>query len=68
MQVIFYSTGCVNCKALEAKLRAKNIAYEKITDVNVISNKGFMSVPMLEVDGMIMNFQQASIWLRNLEG
>ena len=67
MNVILYSTGCANCKALEAKLKTKNITYEKIEDMKTIEEKGFMSVPMLEVDGKTFNYQQASIWLRNLE-
>ena len=66
MNVIFYTTGCANCKALEAKLKAKKIEYVEVTDPNIIIGMGFSTAPVLEVDGKAMNYQQASIWLRNL--
>lgn len=68
MNVILYSTGCSNCRMLEAKLKAKKIEYVEVTDSNIILGMGFMSVPMLEVDGKIMNYKNAIEWLNNLEG
>lgn len=65
MQVILYSTGCVKCKALEAKLKTKKIEYDEVTDSNIIIGMGFMSVPMLEVDGNVMTYEQANEWLKN---
>lgn len=65
MKVIFYSTGCVNCNSLAAKLNAKNIEYEVCSDMDVIIAKGLMSVPALEVDGQIMNNKQANEWLKS---
>ena len=42
MKVVFYSTGCPNCRMLEAKLKAKGIKYEIESDIKVMEEKEFM--------------------------
>jgi len=63
-KVILYTTGCPNCLALE-KLMKKNgiIPDSVISDYNIMSEKGILSVPMLEVDGKLLNFYQAVQWI-----
>jgi glutaredoxin len=63
MEVILYSTGCPNCKLLEAKLKQNNIAYQKVDDIDIMEQKGFMAVPMLEIGDKTMNFTQANTWI-----
>lgn len=67
MDITLYSTGCMNCKMLEAKLNAKKIKYRIESNMNVMEEKGLMSVPALEVDGMIMNFRAATEWINRLK-
>lgn len=67
MKVVFYSTGCPKCKVLEAKLNAKGVEYETESDMKVMEEKEFMSMPMLEVDGKIMNFAAAIAWINNIK-
>lgn len=64
MNVVFYSTHCPQCKVLELKLKQKNIGYEEINDIEVMKNKGFMSAPKLEVDGVIYDFKEAVNWIK----
>ena len=64
--VNLYTTHCPKCVVLENKLKAKNIEYNEISDVSVIAEKGYMSVPMLEVDDKIMNFTDANTWINSL--
>ena len=66
MKVILYSTHCPQCNVLEKKLNQKHIAYEEVNDVNVMRKKGFLSAPMLEVDGEIMDFKTANNWINLL--
>lgn len=69
MRVILYSTDCPKCKILESKLKQKNVAFELVTGeeaVEAISNKGFMSAPMLEVNGENMEFGKAVKWINEL--
>ena len=63
MQVTLYSTGCPKCKVLKRKLDSKNINYDTISDVNIIISKGINTVPVLEVDGNIMDFKTAVDWI-----
>lgn len=63
MNVILYTMGCPKCRVLEKKLESKNIEYVKNTDTALMISKGFESVPILEVDGEIMNFTVANTWI-----
>ena len=63
MNVVLYSTKCPKCKVLEAKLKQKGIAYDEINDINLMTEKGFKSVPRLEVDGVIYDFKEAAEWI-----
>lgn len=58
-----YSNGCPKCKVLTKKLTEKGIGYEIITDVSIMLNKGIKLVPYLEVDGVLMNFEEAIKWV-----
>ena len=64
MNVIFYSTHCPKCKVLETKLKQKDILFEEVNDINVMKEKGFMSAPVLEVDGTVYDFKSAVEWVK----
>jgi glutaredoxin-related protein len=66
MRVIFYSTHCPKCNVLKKKLDQKNVAYEEVNDVEIMTQKGFMQAPMLEVDDKVMNFSEATNWINTL--
>ena len=66
MKLVLYTTFCPKCKVLEKKLSEKNLVYETVTDVDVMSEKGFQAVPMLEVDGEVMDFSKAAEWVNKL--
>lgn len=61
--VILYSTHCPKCKILETKLKQKNIHYEECNDVDDMLSKGIQSVPMLEIDGELLDFGKAVKWV-----
>lgn len=63
MKVILYTTHCPKCTVLEKKLTSKNIPYEEVTDVDLMINKGFDAMPVLEVDNTIMDFKTANTWI-----
>lgn len=60
--IILYSTGCSRCKVLEARLNAKNIKYNLVDDIDVMMEKGIQQVPVLQVDGKMMDFVEAVKW------
>jgi glutaredoxin len=64
-EIILFTTGCPKCRVLEAKLKQKGIKYEEVTDMNVMTERRFLTVPVLEVNGTTMNFTQAVEWANN---
>lgn len=69
--IVLYSTDCPRCKVLEKKLGQKNIDFtiNKNTDdiMNVANKTGFISAPLLEVDGQVMGFEQANQFINNFK-
>lgn len=64
---ILYSTGCPKCKVLIKKLESAKIEYTIIDDRQAMIDKGFATVPMLEVNnGTIMDFKSAVDWINNV--
>lgn len=67
LTIILYSTHCPRCNVLEKKLKQKNISYEEVNNIGIMKEKGYMSVPVLEVDGMSMDFKIANDWINSQE-
>ena len=67
MKIVLFSTKCPRCNVLEKKLQQKNISYEEVNDVDIMEEKGFLTAPMLEVDGEIMDFKEANDWINKLD-
>lgn len=65
VKVVLYSTHCPKCNVLEKKLKNKNIEYEEVNDIEIMQQKGYLSVPVLEVDGVAMEFSTANEWINN---
>lgn len=65
--ITLYSTHCPKCNVLEKKLNIKKLKYTLVEDEDLMVEKGFLSAPMLEVDGKVMTFKDAIDWLENLE-
>lgn len=61
--VKMYTTGCPRCNVLKKKLDEKGIQYEIITDKDIMIDKGFSVVPILEVDDRTMEFAEAVKWI-----
>ena len=61
--IVLYSTGCPRCKVLTQKLNSKSIQYTVINDIDVMEKKGIETVPVLEVDGQMMQFKEAADWV-----
>lgn len=64
MDITLYSTHCPQCEILEEKLQVKNIPYTEVNDVTLMSNKGIKNVPVLEVNGEMMDFLKACEWVK----
>ena len=67
MAIVLYSTHCPRCNVLEKKLKQKNISYEEVNDIEVMEEKGISAVPVLEVDGVSMDFKTANNWINAID-
>lgn len=65
MDVILYSTHCPRCCVLEKKLKQKNISYKEVNDIDIMREKGYLEVPILEADNKSMNFKESINWINS---
>ena len=67
MNIVLYTIDCPNCLILEKKLKAKNFEFLRVSDKDTIIAKGFgdSAFPILEVDGITMNYKTAIQWVNN---
>lgn len=63
MKVVLYTINCPRCIVLEKKLDAKGVTYEKFEDKDKMIEMGMSTMPVLEVDGIRMNFAEAVNWI-----
>lgn len=66
--VTLYSTGCPRCDILKKKLDDKKIPFVLVTDKDVMLSMNLTQVPVLEVDGELMEYRDAVGWVNNYEG
>lgn len=64
-KIILYSNNCPRCKILKRKLDDNKINYEIIDDVDTMIDKGLSTVPVLEINGRMLDFKEAVEWVNN---
>ena len=67
MNITLYSNNCPRCKVLKAKLEEKNISHNVCADIDVIIDKGFRSMPILEINNKTYDFSSAIQWVLKYE-
>lgn len=65
--IILFSTGCPRCKVLKSKLDEKGMTYSVVDNVDKMLSMGMTTMPVLEVDGVRMNFKEAINWVNSKE-
>ena len=61
-----YSNGCPNCRLLKGKLDELSIPYVEVNDVQKMIDIGLTSVPVLEVNGKMLQFNEALNYIRQI--
>lgn len=64
-KIILYSNNCPRCKILKKKLDDNKINYEIIDNVDIMIDKGLSTVPVLEINGRMLDFKEAVEWVNN---
>ena len=64
-KVILYSTEtCHRCKAVKQILNVNNVEYEEVLDINIMKDKNFQEVPMMEIDDITLDYMDIMMWLK----
>lgn len=60
--IILYTTHCPKCNILEKKMKSNGINFvlNDTFDIKEMINKGFLSAPIVEIDGELMDFNKAN--------
>lgn len=66
-KIVLYSTGCPKCGVLKRKLDSAGIQYNVVSDVDEMLKLGMSSAPFLGVDGELLDFNKAMVWIRSQE-
>lgn len=61
--IIYTQEHCFQCEGLKRLLNSAGISYSVNTDIDYMSSQGFRSLPVLEVNGIRMNNQDAVKWV-----
>ena len=66
-KIVLYSTGCPKCGVLKRKLDSVGIQYDVVSDVDEMLELGMSSAPFLGVNGELLDFNKAMVWVRSQE-
>lgn len=65
--VTLYSTGCPKCGILKKKLSEKSIEFIEEMSVEKMLELGITQVPVLSVNGEMMDFTEAVKWVNAMK-
>lgn len=63
--IILYSNDCPKCKVLKKKLDEKGIEYIESHSIDEMIALGMTSAPALLVEGELLPFSKAVMWVKN---
>lgn len=64
-KIILFSVGCPQCQVLKKKLELAGIEFELCDDLEEIEKRGYLVVPILEIDGKAYGFSEAIEWINS---
>ena len=61
---LYTTETCPRCQVVEYKLDQKNIQYNVVHDIDLMTEKGISTVPQMEIDnGPLMQFSDIIKWI-----
>lgn len=63
--IVYTNVGCPRCEIIKEKLEQKGIKYEEVSDFDRdwLAGLGFSILPVVEHDGVLMDFATANNWI-----
>lgn len=62
-KVTLFTNNTSDCITLENALKEKGIPYDRNVDITLMKEKGFISLPVLEVNDEVLKFNDAMVWV-----
>ena len=62
--ILYFQKSCPACINLEKKLENNKIKFKKCSKIKTMLEKGFKTVPQLEIDGKVLTPQEIEQFLR----
>lgn len=59
MDLVLYSNDCPRCSVLKTKLENSKLDFKISNDMQKLIDMGFSTVPVLEANGVFMEFSEA---------
>ena len=66
--MILYTQSCPKCEVLKKKLLQKNINFETSNDFSKLIENNIDTLPVLEVNGNLLEFPEAITYVNNYKG
>lgn len=65
--IVYCRPSCFRCKHLKSMLTQNDISFIEEYNIDIMDEKGIDHVPMLEVDGALLNYDEALEWIEKKE-
>jgi len=65
VQIVVYSNDCPRCRVLKKKLLDKELPFMEVSDEEEMMSLGIQTVPVMSVDGRLLEFKEANEWINN---
>ena len=62
--ILYFQKSCPACINLEKKLKNNKIKFKKCSKIKIMLEKGFKTVPQLEINGKVLTPQEIEQFLR----
>lgn len=61
---LYSKDGCIRCDIVKQMLHKHDILFDEVKDESIIEEKEYEQLPMMEVDGKEMEYNQILYWMK----
>ena len=61
---LYSKDGCIRCDLVKQMLNNHDIPFYEVKDESIIEEKEYEQLPMIEVDGKEMEYNQILYWMK----
>ena len=61
---LYSKDGCIRCDLVKQMLNKYNVLFDEVKEESIIEEKEYEQLPMMEVDGKEMEYNQILYWMK----